>query len=183
MRGLAGGCGWSHHGFSCSAEESVYAGPQPLGPLLPVGAWAGTDLLAAALHTTLRVCLLPEQKVRSSQGSWGGAGLSLGLWGSPLPQAVGAVGMLGGQNLAGVPGPLGAGCTTQRNPAGSPLQDETGGEMAGSCGRRIRSRASWSKLWPFPCLYDLWPFVLPVRASDEMCCFWRNNSGGWSGSD
>lgn len=58
--------------------------------------------------------------------------------------------MLGGQNLAGAPGPLGAGCTTQRNPAGSPLQDDTGGEMVGSCDQRIRSRASWSKLWPFP---------------------------------
>lgn len=93
--------GWSCHGFSCSAEESVCEGPQHLGPLLPVGAWAGPDLLAAALHATLRVRLLPEQKVRFSQGSWEGPDLSSGSWWRPAPRAGGRPARwVGGARLA-----------------------------------------------------------------------------------
>lgn len=98
--------GWSRHGFSYSAEESVYAGPQPLGPLLPVGAWAGTDLLAAALHTTLRVCLLPEQKVRSSQGPEGGLACHWGCGGAHCLRQEGQLACWVGRTWLAPPGRL-----------------------------------------------------------------------------
>lgn len=72
LQGCGGGWleGWADMPcLSCSTEESVYEGPQPLGPLLPVEARAGTDVPAAALHAALRVRLLPEQEVRPRQGT------------------------------------------------------------------------------------------------------------------
>lgn len=77
------------HGFSCSTEESMYEGPQTLGPLLPVEAWPGIDIPAAALHAALRVRLLPEQKVRTGQQSWEGSGLHQGCGRDQCPRQEG----------------------------------------------------------------------------------------------
>lgn len=52
LEGAAGGVR-GNRGLSRSTEESLYAGPQYLGLFLPLGAWAGADVPAAALHAAL----------------------------------------------------------------------------------------------------------------------------------
>lgn len=42
-----------NRGLSRSTEESLHAGPQCLGLFLPLGARAGADVPAAALHAAL----------------------------------------------------------------------------------------------------------------------------------
>lgn len=120
--------GWSRHGFSRSTEESMYEGHQPLGPILSIRARAGPDLLPTALDATLRVCLLPEQKVRPSQGSWEGPGLSR------IVAKTSAHGGRGSRHAEWA-GPgwrpllLSLGHTAQKSLGGLPLRDGTTGEM------------------------------------------------------
>lgn len=147
----------------------MHEGPQALGPLLPVEVGPGTDLSAAALHAALRVRLLPEQKVRTGQGSWEGSGLPPGLWQRSVPMAGRAAGLptlpsVGGDTQSG----LGGLCRT-----------ELMGRQYGSCNQE---GASWS----VPCSSSVSRTsgpLLHLTQPQRPCAVFEDNSRGQSGSE